>query len=80
MAKNPSYYQTSWADQWGPEPLFEEHNKMNDRKTTKFSDKMSETFDKTKVVASTGAKKVKAGASAGFRWIKDKCHKTSQKH
>nr|GMD95610.1 CDP-diacylglycerol-glycerol-3-phosphate 3-phosphatidyltransferase [Ipomoea batatas]GMD95611.1 CDP-diacylglycerol-glycerol-3-phosphate 3-phosphatidyltransferase [Ipomoea batatas] len=86
MAANSSY-ETSWADQWDPEPLYE-YNR-NDRKaskqsspssSSKFSCKMGETFDKTKVVASTGVKKAKAGASAGFQWIKDKYHKTTNKH
>nr|GLL49866.1 hypothetical protein A4A49_24482 [Ipomoea trifida] len=79
MAKNPSY-ETSWADQWDPEPLYEHKRNSNQSPPSKFSGKMGETFDKTKVVASTGVKKVKAGASASFHWIKDKYHKTSQKH
>ncbi|KAL3644536.1 hypothetical protein CASFOL_009716 [Castilleja foliolosa] len=71
MASNSSY-ETSWADQWDPEPL---HTYPNHTKP-KFSDKM----DKTKAAATTGVRKVKAGATASFHWIKNKYHKTTNKH
>lgn len=89
MAGNNSYtaynsYETSWADQWDPKPTYE-YKSYNDKKngngSSKISSKVGDTFGKTKSVASTGVKKVKAGASAGFHWIKDKCHKpAAQKH
>nr|GMD24257.1 CDP-diacylglycerol-glycerol-3-phosphate 3-phosphatidyltransferase [Ipomoea batatas] len=79
-------YETSWADQWDPEPLYN-YKTTNDRRngggsssSSKVSGKVGETLDKTKAVASTGVKKVKAGASAGLHWIKDKYHKSKQKH
>ncbi|CAI9092815.1 OLC1v1028152C1 [Oldenlandia corymbosa var. corymbosa] len=76
--------ETSWADQWDPEPAYGNgyySNKNNgSSKTAKISSKASETFDKTKAVASTGAKKIKEGTRAGFHWIKEKYQKTTQKH
>ncbi|KAM3304015.1 hypothetical protein P3S67_015047 [Capsicum chacoense] len=88
MAMNNSYtayksYETSWADQWDSNPTYE-YKSYNDKKNTTnngTSNKFSNTFGKTKSAASTGIKKVKSGASAGFHWIKDKCHKSNtQKH
>nr|GMD27631.1 CDP-diacylglycerol-glycerol-3-phosphate 3-phosphatidyltransferase [Ipomoea batatas] len=77
-------YETSWADQWDPEPLYHSNDRRNgggsSASSSKVSGKMGETLDKTKAVASTGVKKVKAGASAGLHWIKDKYHKSKQKH
>lgn len=73
--------ETSWADQWDPEPAYDGYYKNNNRSTTsKFSNKVGDKFDKTKAVASTGVKKVKEGTRAGFHWIKDKYHKTTQKN
>ncbi|KAL7608803.1 hypothetical protein Lser_V15G11474 [Lactuca serriola] len=40
----------------------------------KFSKKVSQKFHKTKVAAASGAKKIKAGASAGVNWLKIKYH------
>ncbi|KAI3472540.1 hypothetical protein Pfo_031162 [Paulownia fortunei] len=76
MASNSSY-ETSWADQWDPEPLYSYPTHANsDNSSSKFSDKL----DKTKAVASTGVRKVKAGATAGIHWIKHKYQKTTNKH
>ncbi|CAN4116267.1 unnamed protein product [Withania somnifera] len=79
--------ETSWADQWDPEPAsyqytsFDKKTGNNTNGSSKISSKVGDTFGKTKVVASTGVKKVKSGATAGFQWIKDKCHKpNTQKH
>ncbi|GAB4845604.1 5' exonuclease Apollo [Ancistrocladus abbreviatus] len=47
--------------------------------TAKYGKKMEEGLVKTKEVAVTGMKKIKAGASVGFGWVKDKYHKTTQK-
>ncbi|KAL3840993.1 hypothetical protein ACJIZ3_025584 [Penstemon smallii] len=68
MASNSSY-ETSWADQWDPEPLH--NNPTTNSSNSKFS-------DKTKTAASTGVRKVKAG----FQWIKQKYqqNKTTNKH
>ncbi|KAK4376789.1 hypothetical protein RND71_003085 [Anisodus tanguticus] len=75
--------ETSWADQWDPEPASYEYTSFDKKITgnnnsSKISSKVGDTFGKTKTVASTGVKKVKSGASAGFQWIKDKCHKPNQ--
>lgn len=83
MAGNNSYtaynsYETSWADQWDSNPTYE--YKSYDKKSGNngiTSNKFSNTFGKTKSVASTGVKKIKSGASTSFNWIKDKCHKSS---
>lgn len=45
----------------------------------KMSRKMSEKFEKTKVVASQGMKKVKNGANVGVNWIKLKYHTHKKK-
>lgn len=49
-------------------------------KGAKYKEKMKDGLGKTKEVASQGFHKVKAGTSAGVRWIKEKYHKTSRKH
>ncbi|KAG8366219.1 hypothetical protein BUALT_Bualt17G0053800 [Buddleja alternifolia] len=67
-------YETSWADQWDPEPLY-----TNPTPTTS-GNSSSKFSGKTKAAASTGVKKVKAGATAGIHWIKNKYQKTTQKH
>ncbi|CAN4124296.1 unnamed protein product [Withania somnifera] len=78
--------ETSWADQWDPEPASYEYTSFdkktgNNNSSSKISTKVGDTFGKTKAVASTGVKKVKSGATASFQWIKDKCHKpNAQKH
>ncbi|KAK6139262.1 hypothetical protein DH2020_026996 [Rehmannia glutinosa] len=64
MASSNSSYETSWADQWDPQPLYTYPDSNNS--SSKFSGKL----DKTKTAASTGVKKVKAGATAGIHWIK----------
>ncbi|KAK9276906.1 hypothetical protein L1049_006443 [Liquidambar formosana] len=82
---------TSWADQWdynNPDPV-PENRRSGDGggggggdagAKAKYSKKLGESFGKTKAAASTGAKKVKEGASVGIHWIKDKYHKTTQKN
>lgn len=73
--------ETSWADQWDSEPAYGYQSKNRTAKSSSmFTGKAGEKFDKTKSVASTGAKKVKNGARAGFNWIKDKYQKTTHKH
>ncbi|KAL3631072.1 hypothetical protein CASFOL_024056 [Castilleja foliolosa] len=79
MASNSSSSnETTWADQWDPQPLYTSfpNHSNNSSSNSKFSGK----FDKTKAAAATGAKKVKAGATAGVHWIKQIYHKTTQKH
>ncbi|OIT35260.1 PREDICTED: uncharacterized protein LOC109243614 [Nicotiana attenuata] len=89
MAGNNNYtaynsQETSWADQWDPQPAASNYNydkkSGNNGSSNKISSKVGDTFGKTKSVASTGVKKVKSGATAGFQWIKDKCHKPTQNH
>ncbi|KAK3035796.1 hypothetical protein RJ639_034612 [Escallonia herrerae] len=77
---NSSSYETSWADQWdsNPDPA-PETKKSGNGTTSKYGKKVGEGFEKTKAVASTGARKVKEGTFAGLQWIKDKYHKTTQK-
>ncbi|PIN21285.1 hypothetical protein CDL12_06020 [Handroanthus impetiginosus] len=76
MASNNSY-ETSWADQWDPQPLYTSLSHTNSH--TSSSNISGKFADKTKEAASTGVKKVKAGATAGIHWIKHKYHKTTQK-
>ncbi|KAK6920762.1 hypothetical protein RJ641_014440 [Dillenia turbinata] len=84
MASNSSY-ETLWADQWdysNPDPHPTATNKKSNGSngvTQKYGKKMGEGLEKTKDLASTGFKKVMAGASVGFHWIKDKYHKTTGK-
>ncbi|KAJ9535861.1 hypothetical protein OSB04_un000918 [Centaurea solstitialis] len=51
---------------WG-KPQKKAGNRSN---SGKFSKKMSKKFEKTKSVASSASKKIKAGASAGIIWLK----------
>ncbi|CAN6902708.1 unnamed protein product [Brassica oleracea] len=48
--------------------------------TAKYKEKFGHGLDKTKAVASSGFKKLKTGSAVGFRWVKDKYHKTTNKH
>ncbi|KAG9133150.1 hypothetical protein Leryth_025646 [Lithospermum erythrorhizon] len=85
MARNNSSYETSWADQWDPEPLYKYNYGSNytsgtPSSSSKFSSKVSDKFGKTKVVASKGMTKVKEGAVTGVNWLKLKYQKTTQKH
>ena len=76
-------YGASWADQWdnGPDPVpAAADTKKSGGTTAKYKQKVGEGLGKTKAVASVGVKKVKEGTSVGFQWIKDKYHKTAQKH
>ncbi|KAL3824209.1 hypothetical protein ACJIZ3_020238 [Penstemon smallii] len=70
-----SSYETSWADQWDPEPLY------SNKPTHTSPNNNSKLSDKSKAAASTGVKKVRTGATAGINWIKHKySHKTSNKN
>lgn len=61
--------ETSWADQWDPEPAsyeytsFDKKTGNNNNGSSKISSKVGDTFGKTKSVASTGVKK-----EVRFRW------------
>ncbi|EXB82660.1 hypothetical protein L484_027841 [Morus notabilis] len=81
MASNSSY-ETSWADQWDPEPITvpEKRTPGGGSSKAQFSQKMEDGFDKTKAAASRGFVKVKNGTAVGVRWIKEKYHKTTGKH
>ena len=83
MATNP------WADQ--PDNKVDDHHaepipppcekkKLGDGGNKgKYSKKMEDGLDKTKVAATNGMRKVKTGAVLSARWIRDKCHRTTQK-
>ncbi|KAG2679040.1 hypothetical protein I3843_11G031500 [Carya illinoinensis] len=84
-------YGASWAEQYDssgyPEPAFAgatttatKTSGDSSSKTAKYKHMVGEGLGKTKAVAFIGAKKVKGGTSSGLRWIKDKYHKTTQKH
>ncbi|XP_050378015.1 uncharacterized protein LOC126795214 [Argentina anserina] len=81
--KSSGYETTSWADQWdytNNNSSYPMDVKGGEPGTAaKCKQKVGEGLEKTKAVASTGAKKVKDGAASGFQWIKDKYHKTTQK-
>ncbi|XP_062116399.1 uncharacterized protein LOC133830440 [Humulus lupulus] len=74
--------ETSWADQWDPNPDPVHDPKKNGASGSgaNYKQKVGEGFVKTKAVASSGVKKVKEGTSVGFQWIKSKYQKTTQKH
>ncbi|XVF09217.1 hypothetical protein REPUB_Repub07fG0073000 [Reevesia pubescens] len=84
MEGNNNSYGTSWADQWDynydPAPATTADKKKKSSNTAKYKQKVGDGLEKTKAVASTGLKKVKEGTSLGIQWIKDKYHKTTQKH
>ncbi|PON86076.1 CDP-diacylglycerol-glycerol-3-phosphate 3-phosphatidyltransferase [Trema orientale] len=77
-----STYETSWADQWdyNPDPVHDPKKSGASGSGGKYKQKVGEGLVKTKAVASSGVKKVKEGTTVGFQWIKDKYHKTTQKH
>nr|BAD44100.1 unknown protein [Arabidopsis thaliana] len=82
---------TSWADQWdnsgdsakagriGSGAVVRSSGSGATSNTTKYKEKMGQGLDKTKAVASSGFKKLKTGSAIGFRWVKDKYHKTTHK-
>ncbi|GAY36482.1 hypothetical protein CUMW_022360 [Citrus unshiu] len=71
----------AWADQWDKD----NHHNVNptanyytpEDKKAKYKKKVGEGLDKTKEVAITGMKKAKLGASASFKWIKQKCNRNN---
>ncbi|XP_021912310.1 uncharacterized protein LOC110826036 [Carica papaya] len=75
---------TSWADQWDynsdPSPYTTKNTTESSTGAGKYKQKVGEGIGKTKAVASSGFKKVKEGTSVGLQWVKDKYHKTTQKH
>ncbi|CAI0386515.1 unnamed protein product [Linum tenue] len=78
MGSKGSYGDT-WADQWDRNQ--ENHGGGGDAGGKgKYSKKVEEGLNKTKEVANTGMKKVRAGASIGMLWMKDKYQKTTKKH
>ncbi|KAL4185255.1 hypothetical protein AMTRI_Chr10g4980 [Amborella trichopoda] len=74
----------TWADQWdysNPDPTQE---KKDEKKkggswfsSTDAKKKVGDGFEKSKAVASAGAKKAKEGTVSGIQWIKDRCSKTN---
>ncbi|KAG7597550.1 hypothetical protein ISN44_As06g018990 [Arabidopsis suecica] len=82
---------TSWADQWdnsggsarggqvGSGAVVRSSGSGATSNTAKYKEKMGQGLDKTKAVASSGFKKLKTGSAIGFRWVKDKYHKTTHK-
>ncbi|XP_033136766.1 uncharacterized protein LOC103842668 [Brassica rapa] len=81
---------TSWADQWdnsakggrigGGAVSGGGGGAPSTSKTAKHKEKLGQGLDKTKALASSGFKKLKTGSAIGFRWVKDKYHKTTNKH
>lgn len=85
MMNGKNSYETSWADQWDPEPMAYNSHQESGKKKLGSNDggakkKVEEGLVKTKEVATVGMKKVKKGATVGFHWIKDKYHKTTNKN
>ncbi|VVB09645.1 unnamed protein product [Arabis nemorensis] len=84
----------SWADQWdnsgdsakggrnggGAIVRSDGGGAASNTNTAKYKEKLGQGLDKTKTVASSGFKKLKNGSALGFRWVKDKYHKTTNKH
>lgn len=84
----------SWADQWdnsgdsakggriggGAVVRSGENGTKSNSNTAKYKEKMGQGLDKTKAVASSCFKKLKTGSAIGFRWVKDKYHKTTNKN
>ncbi|PSR96674.1 50S ribosomal protein [Actinidia chinensis var. chinensis] len=86
MEANSSYGTVQWADHLdnGPAPAHVEPNEIGEAGgrggvKAKYGKKVGEGLGKTKAVASSGARKVKEGTSAGVQWIKDKYHKATLK-
>ncbi|KAK6116489.1 hypothetical protein DH2020_049782 [Rehmannia glutinosa] len=78
MASNSSY-ETSWADQWDPEPLYtypNHKNSDNSSSNPKLSKIVSQKFERSKEVAAVAVKKVKDGALVSVNWIKLKHNKS----
>ncbi|CAH8391064.1 unnamed protein product [Eruca vesicaria subsp. sativa] len=80
---------TSWADQWdnsakggriGGGAVVGSSGGGATSNTAKYKEKLGQGLGKTKAVASSGFKKLKTGSALGFRWVKDKYHKTTNKH
>ncbi|KAJ4711190.1 putative CDP-diacylglycerol--glycerol-3-phosphate 3-phosphatidyltransferase [Melia azedarach] len=70
----------AWADQWDNNNSTTNNvnptaNYYHDDKKARYKKKVGEGLDKTKEVAISGMKKAKLGASASFKWIKQKCNK-----
>ncbi|ESQ34894.1 hypothetical protein EUTSA_v10009213mg [Eutrema salsugineum] len=84
----------SWADQWDNSGNSAKGGRIgggavissggggaaSNSNTAKYKEKLGLGLDKTKAVASSGFKKLKNGSATGFRWVKDKYHKTTNKH
>jgi hypothetical protein len=69
----------SWADQWGAGGIgaLEEEDKANAKKEDTGNKKTNAKagFGKAKATAMVGALKIKSGASAGIKWVKNQCQK-----
>ncbi|CAH8390975.1 unnamed protein product [Eruca vesicaria subsp. sativa] len=79
----------SWADQWDNDSAkggrvgggaVARSSGSGPASNNKYKEKLGQGLDKTKGVASSGFKKLKTGSAIGFRWVKDKYHKTTNKH
>ncbi|CAN8304752.1 unnamed protein product [Cochlearia groenlandica] len=79
---------SSWADQWdnsggsakGGGAVARSNGAAPNSNTAKYKEKLGHGLDKTKAIASSGFKKLKNGSASGLRWVKDKYHKTTNKH
>lgn len=69
----------SWADQWGAGGFgaMAEEDSANTNKESNSKKKANGKggLDKAKATAVVGAQKIKSGASAGFKWVKNQCQK-----
>ncbi|KAF3953689.1 hypothetical protein ACB098_05G173200 [Castanea mollissima] len=71
----------SWADQWGAGGIgaMGEEENSNTQKESGNNKKGNAKggLDKAKATAMVGAQKIKSGASAGIKWVKNQCQKKS---
>ncbi|KAG2688315.1 hypothetical protein I3760_09G089600 [Carya illinoinensis] len=69
----------SWADQWGAGGIgaMEEEDGANTKKESSGNKKGNAKagLNKAKATVMVGALKIKSGASAGIKWVKNQCQK-----
>ncbi|KAF5474807.1 hypothetical protein F2P56_006670, partial [Juglans regia] len=69
----------SWADQWGAGGIgaMEEDDSANTKRESSGNKKGNAKagLNKAKATAMVGALKIKSGASAGIKWVKNQCQK-----
>ena len=71
----------TWADQWGAGGIgaMGEEDNTNNKKDSNNNKKANGKggLDKAKATALVGAQKIKSGASASIKWVKNQCQKKS---